>query len=176
AGFSCSLFPVTCSLVGYYRLYLAQLVRAGDAAEDGAGGGDARSGQDDLGAAMAHAAPEVAVGGRDAALAVGDDAHIAAQTRPARRGAEDRAGFHEDLVETFLRSLAVHLLAARDDNQPDHRVHLVALDDFGGGTQIREPPVGATADDDLIDRHVFDLVGEARVRRQVRQGHDWPQV
>ena len=52
-------------------------------------------GQVDLAVHMAHAAHEVAVRGGDAALPGGQNAHIAAQARPAGGGGDDAARVQE---------------------------------------------------------------------------------
>src|SRR4029077_11014413 len=74
-----------------------QLLRSADVARDGRRRGDVRSGEIHLGLHVAHASAEVAVRRRDAPLAVGEHAHVAADAWPARRRREDAARVDEYL-------------------------------------------------------------------------------
>src|SRR5699024_7363676 len=81
----------TCPFAFMTVLLLSNGARVGDEAGQGAGGGGGRAGQVDLALHMAHPAHKFAVGGGHAPLALGQDAHIAAQAGPAGGGGYDAA-------------------------------------------------------------------------------------
>src|SRR5512138_1212925 len=80
-----------------YAVWLLEFVGAADAAQHRRRGGDHRVGEVDLALGVPHPADEVAVRGRDRALALGQDAHVAAQARAAGRRREHRARVDEDV-------------------------------------------------------------------------------
>ncbi|MHC3926908.1 hypothetical protein ACMZ4W_02013 [Brevundimonas naejangsanensis] len=82
--------------------------------------------------------------GRDE-ISVHGDAHGAAGDAPfgARLG--------EDLVQAFGFGVAADGLRTRDHQHPHARLDLAAAQDVGGGAQIGQAAVGATADEDHID-------------------------
>ena len=67
----------------------------GNIAEHCAGGRNGRACQVYLGFYMAHAADEIAVCGRDAALALGENAAVTTQTGAAGRGRNGAAGLYQ---------------------------------------------------------------------------------
>ena len=137
-------------------------VGRGDVAGQRRGGGHVRAGQVDLAAGMAHAADEVAVGGRHGALALGEDAHVAAEAGAAGRRAEGAARLDEGLHGAVGDRVETHLLRARQDDAAHVRVNLLAAQDRGRLTQVREAAVGAAADDDLVDPDVRQVGGRQR--------------
>ena len=112
---------------------------------------DIRIGKIHLAGRVTHAAFEVAVARRDAALAAGDDAHVSAETRAARWRADGTFGIDKDVDESFMHGLLINFLRARDDHGAHPRVNLAAAQHLGGGTQISEVAIGAHADDDLMN-------------------------
>src|SRR3954462_9042724 len=97
--------------------------------------------------AAALAALEVAVRGRRAALARGEDVRVHAEAHRAAGGAPVKAGGAEDLVEALLLRLRAHLLGAGDDHRVDRARHLAALDHLGRGAQVADAGVGAGPDE-----------------------------
>ena len=70
---------------------------------------------------MAHAADKVAVGGGNAALAGGEDAHIAAEARPACGRGDDAARVEENIGVALVHAGAVNCLRGGDDDAADVR-------------------------------------------------------
>ena len=120
---------------------------------------------------MAHAAHEVAVGGGDAALPGGQNAHIAAQARPAGGGGDDAARVQENVREPPAHSLPVDAHGGGNDDAPDVPGQVLPLQNGGGGLQIGQLPVGAGANDNLVDSDVLPLPGAVSVLGEVGIGH-----
>ena len=116
------------------------------------------SGRDQVGAPAAPlAALEVAVRGRRAALAGGEDVGVHAQAHRAAGAAPVEAGGAEDLVEALGLGLRADLRRARHD----HRLH--ARRRRGGpriidgrGAQVADPRVRAGADEDAVEADLLD--------------------
>ena len=67
-------------------------------------------------------------------------------------------------------ALQVDLLRAGDDDAAHIGVHLAPLEDLGRLHQVLPAPVGAGADDRLVDRHLAHLAQRPGVAGQVREG------
>src|SRR5512145_2083566 len=79
----------------------------GDDAGDGAGGGHSRRAEVDLGVGVAHAPLEVAVGGGQGDVAVGEGPLVHAQAGAAARIHDHGAGLHEGGNVALLQGLQV---------------------------------------------------------------------
>src|SRR5699024_4288415 len=133
----------------------------------------------DLALDVAHAAHEVAVGGGDAALALGQDAHIAAQAGAAGGGGDDAACIDEGLGPAAADALFIDCHGGRNDDAPDALGDVLALEDVVGGLHVLQTAVGAAADHHLIDLDVAALAGGVGVLGQVGiadGGHQGGQV
>ena len=119
---------------------------------------------------MAHASDKVAVGRGHGALPLGEHAHVAAQARPAGGGGHGAAGLDERADEPVLHRAQVDLLRGGDDDRAHMLCHMPPLEHGGGSGQVAVLPVGARADDRLVDAHVPHLADGAGVLRQVREG------
>src|SRR3954447_13138862 len=113
-----------------------------EAALDGGRGGHLR-GDQVRAPAPALPALEVAVRGRGAALARGEDVGVHAQAHGAARAAPVEAGRAEALVEALRLGLPAHLLGARHDHGVNRRGDPAALDDLGRGAQVADARVRA---------------------------------
>ncbi len=139
--------------------------RAGNPARDGAGSSYGRVGQIHLRFRAAHPPHEVAVGGGDAGLALGQYAHVPAQAGAAGRRADDGVRVEEDLEEAFCHGRPVDLRRRGNDDQANMRGCRSALEHLGGDPQILDAAVGAGPDKDLIDPDtdraglLYDLLG-----------------
>lgn len=133
-----------------------------------------RAGEVDFTVDMAHAAAEIAIRRRDAALAGSHDAHVAAEARAAGRRRDGTAGIDERIDVATLHRLLVDGRAARDDDAAHAVCDLVALEDGRRNLHVLEAAVRAGTDDDLIDLDwLLDILDALRVARQVREGDDW---
>ena len=99
--------------------------------------GDSRRGEVDLAVDVAHAADKVAVGGGNAALAGGEDAHIAAEARPACGRGDDAARVEEDVRIAAVHALAVDALRRGDDDPAHAGGEVVTLQDGRGGAKVQ---------------------------------------
>src|SRR5690606_34984852 len=75
------------------------------------------------------------------------EAHRAAGLAPFSAGRADV------LVETLGLRLALHLVGARHDHEPDAVRDLAALEQLRGRANVAQPAVRARADEDDVDRH-----------------------
>src|SRR5699024_6444974 len=114
-------------------LSCSNLPRVGDAAGQRAGGGGGGAGQIDFRIHMPHASHKVAVGGGDAALAFGQDAHIAAQAGPAGGGGDDAARINEGGGVAAQNALPVDGHRGGDDDGPYPLGDVPAVEDLVGG-------------------------------------------
>ncbi len=73
------------------------------------------------------------------------------------------------LDEAFLDRLEIDRVAARQDDAAHVLCDLPPLEHLRCPPQVLEPPVGARADDDLVDRNVADLADRPGVLRQMRK-------
>src|SRR4051795_13624709 len=96
--------------------------------------------------AAALAALEVAVRGRGAALARGEDVRVHAQAHRAAGRAPVEAGVPEDRVQALLLGLRADLLGAGDDHRAHAGRDLAPAHDLGGGAQVADAGVRARAD------------------------------
>ena len=103
---------------------------------------------------MAHAAHKVTVGGGHAALARGQDAHIAAQAGSAGGGGDHGARVDEGGDIAPLDALPVDLHGGGDDDAAYPRGHGFAIENPVRGFHILHTAVGAAADDHLIDLNI----------------------
>src|SRR3954471_19014925 len=101
--------------------------------------------------AAALAALEVAVGGRSAALARGEDVRVHAQAHRAARGAPVEAGAAEDLVEALALGLRADLLGAGNDHRAHTRGDLAPAHDLRGRAQVADAGVRAGADEHAVE-------------------------
>src|SRR4051812_38489385 len=98
------------------------------------------------------AADEIAIRGRDRALArryglaIGGQAHRAAGLPPFE------AGIDEKLVEPFGHGIPLDRLRTRYHPGAHARRYLAAARDFGRGTRIAQAAISARPDEDHIDR------------------------
>src|SRR5258707_735365 len=92
-------------------------------------------------------ADEIAVGGGDAALARSDRVAVHRQAHRAAGLAPFEAGIEEDAVEPFGLGLALDVLRARHHPGPHMARYLPALGHHSRSTQVRQPAVGAGADE-----------------------------
>ena len=120
---------------------------------------------------MAHAAHEVAVGGGDAALPGGQDAHIASQAGAAGGGGDDAARVQENVGEAPLHALPVDVHGGGDDDAPDIFCQMFPVQNGGGGLQIGQLAVGAGANDNLVDSDILSLPGAVGVFGEMGVGH-----
>ena len=126
------------------------------------GGGGQRRGEERP-PALALAALEVAVRGRDRVLAgrqlvaVHGDAHRAAGLAPFG------AGRPEDVGEALVLGLLLHLLAARHDHHPDAVGDLPVAQDRRGEAEVADPAVRAAADEHDVDRPTEDRLARGQV-------------
>src|SRR5439155_4017873 len=97
---------------------------------------------------------EVAIRGRRAPLAWGQDVRVHAQTHRAPRVAPLKAGGFEHEVQAFLFRGALDRRRAGDDHSANFRMHAATLDHPRGGAQVFEARVGARADEDAVDGDV----------------------
>src|SRR5947209_1376082 len=97
-------------------------------------------------AALALTADEIAVRGRGAALARGDEIAVHADAHRAARLAPFETGVAEDAVEAFGFRRELYLRRAGYDERRHHR--LAALRHFRSGAQVLDSRVGARADED----------------------------
>ena len=88
----------------------------GDVARQSAGSSGGGRGQVDLALHMAHAAHEVAVGGGNAALTLGQDAHVTAQAGAAGGGGHDAACINERRGPAAEDALFVNIHGGGDDD------------------------------------------------------------
>ncbi len=140
-------------------------------AGNGAGRRDGGAGEVHLRGRVAHAAHEVAVRGRHGALARRQDAHVAPQARPARGRGDGAVRVDEDVHEALGDALAPHLLGGGDHDAAHARVDRAPAQHLGRRAHVLDAPVGAAADDGLVDRDVARLGNRVGVRGQVRPGH-----
>ena len=103
------------------------------------------------------------------ALARGEDAHMPAQAGPAGRGGDHGAGVDEYVEQPLVHRLLPDGVGRGDDDAAHVRMHRAARENGGGLAHVGETPVGAAADDGLIDAHVIAVSSRFRVTRQVRQ-------
>src|SRR5437764_2919813 len=103
-------------------------------------------------AALALTALEVAVRGRGAALALGEDVGVHAQAHRAAGAAPLEAGGAEDLVKPLLLRLCLYLLRARDHHRAQGVRGAAALDHRGGLAQVPDPRICAGPDEDAVER------------------------
>ena len=143
----------------------------GDVPRDAGRGGHGGGGQIDLAVHVAHAAHEVAVGGGDAALPGGQNAHVAAQAGPAGGGGDDAARVQEDVREAPLHAFSVDIHGGGNHDAPHVPGQVPPLQNGGGGLQVRQLAVGAGADDNLVDFDVRPLPGAVGVFGEVGVGH-----
>ena len=116
-----------------------------------------------MGAAfVALTALKVAVGGRRAALALGQLVGVHRQTHGAARETPLKAGLFEDIGQALFFGLGPDQTGAGDDHGAHAVLDLVALQDGSSGAQILDPAVGAGADEHSVD---LDL-GERRAGLQ----------
>src|SRR5665811_2482951 len=87
-----------------YRAPHADLFGGRDASGDGGGGGHVRAGQVDLTPRVAHPPHEVAVGGADGALPLGQDAHVTPQAWSAGGCGHHGLGVQEYTEQSFFHS------------------------------------------------------------------------
>ncbi|MPN09117.1 hypothetical protein SDC9_156405 [bioreactor metagenome] len=125
--------------------------------------GNRRTGQVDLAGGVAHAADKVAVGGGHAALALGQDAHMAAQAGPAGGGGDNAARFDKILHQAQFHRVQIDLLGGRDDDGAHMACRFPAPQHLSRQDQVLQPAVGAGADDNLIDFYIADLIKGMRV-------------
>src|SRR5271157_5436575 len=137
----------------------------------GNSGGSSGCGTHEVSASFpALAAFEVAVAGGSAALLGREDVGIHSQTHRASRLAPLRPRVLEDAVESFLFSGKLDRFRARDHQDCHAGMHLMSMNDLRCSPQVFQPPVGARADEDAIDRDVFDA--SPRFQAHVTEGRD----
>ncbi|VTR65978.1 putative Flp pilus assembly protein TadG [Desulfosarcina cetonica] len=143
--------------------------RVGDAAGDGAGGSGGRAHQVDH-AALAHAAVEIAVGGRRADFTLGQHAVAHAQAGPAGGVGHAKAGIHEDLDQAFFQGLGIDLRRGRRDDGAHVVADALTAQHLGGNAQVADATVGARADIDLVHRCAGHFSHRLDVVRLVAEG------
>src|SRR5439155_24763891 len=118
------------------------------------------------------AADEVAVAGRGAHLATLELVVVHAEAHRAAGFAPLKAGLLEDLVQALGLGGLGHLLGAGHDQRAYVLGDLALLRDLGGDAQIRQPAVGARADERDIDASALDRLArlEAHVRERLAIG------
>ena len=132
----------------------------GDAAGQCAGGGGGGRSKVDLALHMAHAAHKVAVGGGNAALALGQNAHVAAQAGAAGGSGHDAARINEGGGPAAQDALLVNGHGGGDDDAAHPLGDVSALEDVVGGFHVFQTAVGAAANDDLVNFDRFALGGD----------------
>ena len=120
---------------------------------------------------MAHAAYEIAVGCRNAALLRRENAHVAAQAGPARRRRDNASRLREYLQEALVQRLKPYLLCGGNHDGANAVGDLASPHHFRGDAHIRYPPVRAGADHHLVDGDTSGVAHEMRVGRQMRKRH-----
>ena len=116
---------------------------------------------------MSHASHKVAVGGGNAAFALGQNTHVAAQAGAAGGGGDDAARVHKGGGVAPDDALAVDLHGGGDDDAPHAPGDLFALQNVVGGLHVLDAAVGAGADDHLVDLDGLAVAGGMGVFRQV---------
>ena len=133
----------------------------GDAARDGRRCDGLRAGE-----MRAHAgalpALEIAIGGRDAALAWRAPVAVAARAHRAAGFAPGKAGIAKHSVEPSRFGMPFHRGRPRHHHRDDARRDLAAAHHRCGGFEVRQSAVGAGADEDAVDRQA----GKRRTRLQ----------
>ena len=84
------------------------------------------------------------------------DVGIHAQAHRATRLAPLRSGFLENAIQSFVLGRLLHGLGARNDQNADIGMHLVAVNDFCRGAKIFQAAIGAGSDKYAIDGYVLD--------------------
>jgi len=67
------------------------------------------------------------------------------------RGGDCRAGLDEGVDEAFAYGLPVDLLGGREDDASEALSDRPAFKDKGCGAEVLDAPIGARADDNLVD-------------------------
>src|SRR5262249_22563827 len=99
---------------------------------------------------------EVAVGGRDCPRAWFDSVVIGAKAHRAAGLAPLKAGIAEDLVQPLGLGCALDLCRAWNHQREHALRHFAAANNPCGLLEIREPGVGAGADESHVDRRTVD--------------------
>src|SRR6202167_2129969 len=97
---------------------------------------------------------EVAIRGRGAALAWGEDVWVHAKAHRAASDAPVKAGVAEDAIEPLCLGLSLDLLGAGHDHRVDRRGDFATCYDLGGGAQITNARVCAGADENTVHRYL----------------------
>ena len=116
---------------------------------------------------MAHAAHKVAVGGGNAALALGQNAHVAAKAGAAGGGGHDAACINKGSGPAAQDAFLVNGHGGGDDDAAHALGNVLALEHIVGGFHVLQTAVGAAADHNLIDLDVLALAGKVGVLGQV---------
>ena len=118
---------------------------------------------------MAHAAHEVAVRGGHALLALRENAHVPAETRPARGRRHHASRLDECFQKPLLHRLEVDALRGGDDDAPHAVCDVLASHHLGGDAHIRDAAVCAGADHHLVNLDLARFAHEPHVGRQMRK-------
>src|SRR5215212_4916564 len=146
---------------------IAPLPDVDEPALDRGGGGHPR--RDEVGApALALAPLEVAVRGRGAALALGEDVWVHPQAHGAPGAAPVESGVAEHTREPLLFGLGLHLGRPGDDHRLDRGGDAPPFDDRGGLAQVLDARIGARSDEDALERDLADRGAGTKVH--VAQG------
>ena len=115
-------------------------------------------------AAFAHAAVEVAVGGRGADFARSQNTVAHAEAGTAGGVGDAETGIHEYCDDAFSQSIAEDLGGSRGNDRPDTRSDVLAAQNFGSDAEVFQTAVSAASDVNLIDggsgefTNRFDLI------------------
>ena len=124
-------------------------------ARDGRGRRHRRA--DQVGPAAGPLSPlEIAVAGAGRTLAGGEPVGVHRQAHAATGLSPLGARGFEHLVQPLGLGLGADLFAARDDQGPDTRCDLPALQDIRRAPQVLDPAVGARPDEDDVDGDLAD--------------------
>src|ERR1700733_5907834 len=94
---------------------------------------------------------EIAVVGRDAALAGLAAVAVAARAHRATGFAPEEPGIAEHAIEPRRFRFALHRRRTRNDHRNDAIGNAATAHHGGGDFEVRQPAVGARADEDAID-------------------------
>src|SRR5450631_3339561 len=126
-------------------------------AGQGGGSDGGRATQIDFGGGIAHAAGEIAVHGRESALTRSQDAEVATDAGSATGSTNRGTGGNKDFEVAQTHRFQIDLTGGRDHNHANIGMELLATQDIGGDLQIVEAAIGAGAQKDLINLHVFNF-------------------